>query len=236
MSTRVLVVDDILPNVKLLEAKLMGEYYEVVTALSGPEALQKVVDTKPDIVLLDVMMPGTDGITATRLIAQRHPGIAVLVVSMLDDDASVFAAVLREALSDEMDVETLLETDEALSFRRPGISLEVVRKLRRGHWSIQAEIDLHGLRRDAGLPEDVVGVVAAAGVVVERLFLRLQRQHGRHAPRHRPRRRHRRASLLHVTDAPRSNLSQNRCSKRTTCRVQVSTATRFRRGHNASPL
>lgn len=58
------------------------------------------------------------------------------------------AAVLREALSDEMDVETLLETDEALSFRRPGISLEVVRKLRRGHWSIQAQVDLHGLRRD----------------------------------------------------------------------------------------
>ena len=61
MSTRVLVVDDILPNVKLLEAKLMAEYYEVVTAFNGPEALQKIIDTKPDIVLLDVMMPGMDG-------------------------------------------------------------------------------------------------------------------------------------------------------------------------------
>ena len=57
-------------------------------------------------------------------------------------------AVLREALSDEIDVDSLLDTDETLSFRRPGIRLDVVRKLRRGHWSIQAQIDLHGLRRD----------------------------------------------------------------------------------------
>jgi DNA-nicking Smr family endonuclease len=58
------------------------------------------------------------------------------------------AAVLREAISDEFDVETLLETDDALSFRRPDISPDVVRKLRRGAWSIQAQLDLHGLRRD----------------------------------------------------------------------------------------
>jgi DNA-nicking Smr family endonuclease len=58
------------------------------------------------------------------------------------------AAVLREAISDEFDVETLLDTDDALSFRRHGIGPEVVRKLRRGHWSIQAQIDLHGLRRE----------------------------------------------------------------------------------------
>jgi len=58
------------------------------------------------------------------------------------------AAVLREAISDEFDVETLLDTDDALSFRRRGIGPEVVRKLRRGVWSIQAQLDLHGLRRD----------------------------------------------------------------------------------------
>lgn len=58
------------------------------------------------------------------------------------------AAVLHEAISDEFDVESLLETDEAMSFRRPGIGPEVVRKLRRGAWSVQAQIDLHGLRRD----------------------------------------------------------------------------------------
>ncbi|HEX5635072.1 MAG TPA: Smr/MutS family protein [Gemmatimonadales bacterium] len=58
------------------------------------------------------------------------------------------AAVLQEAISDEFDVETLLETDDALSYRRRGIGPEVVRKLRRGAWSIQAQLDLHGLRRE----------------------------------------------------------------------------------------
>lgn len=57
-------------------------------------------------------------------------------------------AVMREALSDEFDGDALLDTDEALSFRRPGIGVDVVRKLRRGAWRIQGQLDLHGLRRD----------------------------------------------------------------------------------------
>ena len=57
-------------------------------------------------------------------------------------------AVMREALSDEFDVDTLLDTDEALSFRRPGLGPDVVRKLRRGGWRIQGQLDLHGLRRE----------------------------------------------------------------------------------------
>ncbi len=57
-------------------------------------------------------------------------------------------AALRETISDEFDVDSLLETDEALSYRRDDIGLGVVRKLRRGGWTIQAQIDLHGLRRD----------------------------------------------------------------------------------------
>ena len=57
-------------------------------------------------------------------------------------------AVMREALSDDFDVETLLQTDELLSYRTPGLGLDVVRKLREGRWSIQRHIDLHGLRTD----------------------------------------------------------------------------------------
>jgi DNA-nicking Smr family endonuclease len=57
-------------------------------------------------------------------------------------------AVLKEAISDEFDVSTLLESDEHLSFRRPGVGPDVTRKLRRGDWSIQRQLDLHGLRRD----------------------------------------------------------------------------------------
>lgn len=58
------------------------------------------------------------------------------------------AAALREAISDEVDIATLLDTDDQLSFRRPGVSADVTRKLRRGHWSIQRQMDLHGLRSE----------------------------------------------------------------------------------------
>jgi DNA-nicking Smr family endonuclease len=56
--------------------------------------------------------------------------------------------VLQEALSDEFDAATLLDIDEALSYRREGVGPDVARKLRKGEWSIQGEIDLHGLRRE----------------------------------------------------------------------------------------
>ncbi len=55
---------------------------------------------------------------------------------------------VREAISDAFDAESLMETDEALFYRRDDISLDTVRKLRRGRWTIQAQVDLHGLRRD----------------------------------------------------------------------------------------
>lgn len=57
-------------------------------------------------------------------------------------------AALAESLSDEIDADSLLETDADLSWRRDGIGIDVVRRLRRGHWVIDGQIDLHGLRRD----------------------------------------------------------------------------------------
>ncbi|WP_025918293.1 Smr/MutS family protein [Herminiimonas sp. CN] len=58
-------------------------------------------------------------------------------------------AALQESLSDDFDVETLLDTDDSLSYTRSGVGADVVRKLRKGHWTIQDQLDLHGLRRDA---------------------------------------------------------------------------------------
>ena len=58
------------------------------------------------------------------------------------------AAVLFESLSDEFDPEALLDTDDRLSYRRPGISQDAVLKLQRGEWVVQAQIDLHGMRRN----------------------------------------------------------------------------------------
>jgi DNA-nicking Smr family endonuclease len=60
-----------------------------------------------------------------------------------DDDR-----VLRESLSDDFDVSTLLDTDDELSYRRSSIGTDVTQKLRKGHWSLQGQIDLHGLRSD----------------------------------------------------------------------------------------
>ena len=87
MTARVLVVDDILPNVKVLEAKLAAEYYDVTTALSGKEALEAMAKAPPDIVLLDVMMPGMDGFEVCRKI-RATPEIAhvpVVMVTVLSD-------------------------------------------------------------------------------------------------------------------------------------------------------
>jgi len=86
MTARVLVVDDILANVRLLEAKLAAEYFDVVTAMNGVDALEAVHRTKPDIVLLDVMMPGIDGIEVCRRIKSnpQTEHIPVVMVTALD--------------------------------------------------------------------------------------------------------------------------------------------------------
>jgi two-component system cell cycle response regulator len=86
MTARVLVVDDILANVRLLEAKLSAEYFDVVTAMNGADALDSIKRTKPDIVLLDVMMPGIDGIEVCRRIKgnSQTQHIPVVMVTALD--------------------------------------------------------------------------------------------------------------------------------------------------------
>jgi two-component system cell cycle response regulator len=87
MSARVLVVDDIAANVRLLEAKLLVEYYEVLTANDGATALEIVEKALPDIVLLDVMMPGMDGFEVCKRI-KENPATAhipVVMVTALSD-------------------------------------------------------------------------------------------------------------------------------------------------------
>ena len=89
MSARILVVDDIEANVRLLEAKLSAEYYQVSTASDGPTALAMAANDLPDIILLDVMMPGMDGFTVCKRLKAdpitRH--IPVVLVTALDGRA-----------------------------------------------------------------------------------------------------------------------------------------------------
>ena len=86
MTARILVVDDVPANVKLLEARLSAEYFDVITASNGIEALALCEKSACDIVLLDVMMPGMDGFEVCRRIkanrATHH--IPVVMVTALD--------------------------------------------------------------------------------------------------------------------------------------------------------
>ncbi len=89
MTARVLVVDDIVANVRLLEARLTAEYFEVLTAFSGLEALELLARERVDVVLLDVMMPGIDGFeTARRIKADaRTQHVPIIMVTALDQNS-----------------------------------------------------------------------------------------------------------------------------------------------------
>lgn len=86
MTARVLVVDDIAANVRLLEAKLSAEYFDVITAMNGPDALTLIKKEKPDIVLLDVMMPGMSGYEVCKIVKTdpETMHIPVVMVTALD--------------------------------------------------------------------------------------------------------------------------------------------------------
>ena len=86
MTARILVVDDIPANVKLLEVRLLAEYFEVLTATNGPDAIETCENGKVDVVLLDVMMPGMDGFEVCQRLksdpATSH--IPVVMITALD--------------------------------------------------------------------------------------------------------------------------------------------------------
>jgi two-component system cell cycle response regulator len=73
VTARILVVDDVAANVKLLEARLTAEYFDVITAMNGTDALAVCERGQCDIVLLDVMMPGMDGFEVCRRLKGSPP-------------------------------------------------------------------------------------------------------------------------------------------------------------------
>ena len=150
MSARILVVDDLDTNVRLLEAKLTLEYYDVLTCGDGMTALAIAAEHQPDLILLDVMMPGMDGFeTCRRLKAQvetRH--IPVVLVTALDgredrirgleagaddfltkpiDDVVLFARV-RSLTRLKQIMDELREREE--SSRRLGVDADGVARMR----------------------------------------------------------------------------------------------------------
>ncbi|HEX3917081.1 MAG TPA: PleD family two-component system response regulator [Caulobacteraceae bacterium] len=115
MTGRILVVDDIEANVRLLQAKLQAEYYDVLTAADGATALEVAARERPDLVLLDVMMPGMDGFETCRRLkedtATRH--IPVVLVTALDGRADRITGL--EAGADEFLTKPI---DDILLFAR----------------------------------------------------------------------------------------------------------------------
>ena len=118
-------------------------------AARAPEAAPAQVEPsapEPDepTVLFRRAVAGAQALRAPeRVLLRPAPPPPIPRQRLLDERAA-----LRESLSDSVDLDSLLETDQELSYRAPGIGPDVLRKLRRGHWVIQAELDLHGLRRD----------------------------------------------------------------------------------------
>ena len=95
MTARILIVDDVFANIRLLEARLTAEYFSVVTAMSGPQALDICERGECDVVLLDVMMPGMDGYEVCRRLksAPSTAHLPVVMVTALDSPSDRLAGL-----------------------------------------------------------------------------------------------------------------------------------------------
>ena len=153
MTARVLVVDDSLPNRKLLEARLQDEYFEVLGATSGAEAITLAQRWSPDIILLDVLMPVMDGFEACRRLkaqpATAH--IPVVMVTSLNDQTERVRGL--DAGADDFLVKPV---DQATLFARLRALLRVKQVL--DAWRLRAETvrDL-GFEPPSAPPEDFEG-------------------------------------------------------------------------------
>ena len=120
MTARILVVDDVEPNVRLLEAKLLHEYYTVITATSGEAAIAKALSENPDVILLDVMMPGLDGFETCKRLkedpATRHiPVVMVTALDQREDRVRGLEVGADDFLSKPIDDVTLLARVKSLA-------------------------------------------------------------------------------------------------------------------------
>jgi DNA-nicking Smr family endonuclease len=131
----------------LSDLKLVKKEIEAQAAREAALAAQKAAEAKRKAAASNLFQAAIGKVKPLeppqRAKLTPEPPKPIPKQQMLDD-----AAALQEALSDEVDVTTLLDTDDNLSFRRPGVGTDVTQKLRKGKWSIQKQIDLHGYRSD----------------------------------------------------------------------------------------
>lgn len=131
MSIRVLIADDHVfyrEGVRALLAN-SADITMIGEASSGEEVIARTDELLPDVILMDLKMPGTNGIDATRRIHENHPKTGVLVITMFDDDDSVFAAMragargylLKDADKDEL-VRAIFAVDRGEAIFSPAIA------------------------------------------------------------------------------------------------------------------
>jgi DNA-nicking Smr family endonuclease len=135
------------PLRSLAELKAVKKQIEADTAALAAQRAEQAHREATEAAEARLFQTAAGRVQALRAPARadtKPPAPAALPRQREQDDR----AVLQESLSDEFDVGSLLETDDQLSYRQAGIGADVPKKLRKGQWSIQAQLDLHGLRSD----------------------------------------------------------------------------------------
>src|SRR3984957_12612768 len=156
MTARILIVDDVPANTRLLEAKLSAEYYQVASARDGFEAIRQARAWQPDLILLDVMMPGMDGYECRRHLKENENTlhIPVVMVTALGDSAERLRGLEAGAddfLTKPVEYETLMA--------RVGSLVRLTRLL--DEWSARGETArAPGLTRHAPAVPSVAGARA----------------------------------------------------------------------------
>ena len=177
MSIRVVVVDDhpaIRAGVRSL-LELADDIELVGEAASGTQALQASKDLAPDVVIMDLRIPGGNGIDTTRQLSSLYPRMAVLVLTMVDDDASIFAAIRAGAsgyLRKESDADEIIRAIRAVAhgefITSPGIADRIIGFFNTPHDGLPAFAGLTAREREI---LDMIAGGANNQEIARRLFL-----------------------------------------------------------------
>jgi DNA-binding NarL/FixJ family response regulator len=135
MSARVLLADDHALFRNGVASLLAARQYAVVgQASSGAQAARLAAELKPDLILMDIRMPGLDGLAATRLIKARQPEIKIVILTVSEDDADLFEAIKSGAagyLPKSLEADQFFALIEAVLRGEAGLTPELANKILR---------------------------------------------------------------------------------------------------------